>query len=159
MLLNLTQKNITILCSTLAGCIVVTLAYTLWQWHYDWLLTHQPASTLDSIVKINDTTELIAAIPSEHLFGKSFASAMPITNLQFRVTGIVKADNEASKAYISIAGQPSKIYQLGDDLPEGVKIYAITANAIILENDGHLEKLPLPREQLQFRPRERGEDS
>ncbi|MBV9576202.1 MAG: hypothetical protein JO149_06230 [Gammaproteobacteria bacterium] len=151
---NLTQKNIMVLCSALIGCLLFTLFYAIWQWHHDWLLAHQPVSTTKQIVKTNETHELIAAIPKEHLFGKSFMSGVPVTNLQFRVTGIVKAENEISKAYISIAGLPSKIYQIGDSLPDGVKIYAITANAVILQNDGHLEKLPLPRERLQFKPRE-----
>ena len=58
-----------------------------------------------------------------------------------------------SKAYISIDGQPSKIYQVGESLPSGVKVYDITPNEVVLENDGNLEKLPLPREQLKFKPK------
>jgi type II secretory pathway component PulC len=101
----------------------------------------------------------ITSVPNEHLFGKmvSKTGAMPVTNLQFRVTGIVKVDTEKyeafSKAYISISGQPSKIYQIGDSLPYGVKVYDITSDAVILENEGHLEKLPLPREHPTFKPK------
>jgi hypothetical protein len=67
----------------------------------------------------------------------------------------VKVEHELngsiSKAYISISGQPGKIYQIGDNLPYGVKVYDITPDTVILENDGHLEKLPLPREKLLFK--------
>jgi hypothetical protein len=80
---------------------------------------------------------------------------VPITSLQLRVTGIIKLDNEAtdatSKTLVSIAGAPSKIYKVGDHLPLGVKIYAITPTAVILENSGQLEKLLLPRASLHFR--------
>ena len=101
---------------------------------------------------------MIASIPDEHLFGKAFSKSgdVPITNLQLRVTGIVKVQDEEngsySKAYISISGQPSKIYQVGDSLPYGVKVYAISHDTVILENGGRLEKLPLPREKLVFKP-------
>ena len=82
-------------------------------------------------------------------------SQMPVTNLQMRVTGIVKMSGQSnsSKAYISVEGQPGKIYQEGDDLPNGVRIYTISDDAVILDIDGRFEKLPLPREKLQFKSR------
>ncbi len=132
----------------------LTFFYTLWQWRTDWVSAHQ-AIPAPALVSIGATAEKMAAIPDEHLFGAA-ASDVPISSLQLRVTGIVKMNssgNAASKAYISIAGQPSKIYRIGDSLPYGVKIQAITADTVIVENDGHLEKLPLPREKLQFKMR------
>ncbi len=94
----------------------------------------------------------------KHLFGMSATGDMPITNLELRVTGIAReADAQSenvSRAYISIAGGVSKIYQVGDSLPDGVKIYDITSDTVILENSGKLEKLPMPRQKLQFKPRD-----
>jgi hypothetical protein len=101
---------------------------------------------------------MINSLPEKHLFGQAFSrtDGMPISNLQLRVTGIVKVNTETgkevSKAYISISNQPAKIFEVGDTLPYGVKVYSITPDAVVLENDGHLEKLPLPREKLQFKP-------
>ena len=73
------------------------------------------------------------------------------------ITGIVKSMDDgkgkASKVYISLAGKPSKIYQLGDTLPYGVRIYQITADTIIFDNDGRLEKLSLTRDKLVFKPK------
>ena len=136
--------------------ICITLLFAFNQWYHDWQLTHAPL--FHSAPPINqDSMSLIASLPKQHLFGKSFEdSEVPISNLQLQVRGIVKVENDQnnfSKAYISIAGQPSKIYQLGDSLPDGVKIYDITEEAVILENEGRLEKLPLPREKLEFKPR------
>lgn len=124
------------------------------QWYADWQLIDQPSRPIAPLSKQDNTKILIAHLPSAHLFGQSLARDVPITNLQLRVTGIVKSEKEEealSKAYISISGQPSKIYQLGDRLPYGVRVYAITKNAVILENNRRLEKLPLPRTQLEFK--------
>lgn len=148
--------------TTLLGLLLaVTLIYVLTTWVQDWQLAHQ---TVASTVKLDSGTnaQLIANIPNQHLFGLSATGDMPITNLELRVTGIAReADAQSeniSKAYISIAGGPSKIYQVGDSLPDGVKINDITPDTVILENAGKLEKLPLPREKLQFKPREQEEN-
>lgn len=155
---NLGQRYILALCAALSLLVGVTFTYSAWQWHADWVLAHQEVTAAPTIAASDETADMIAAIPDAHLFGKSFSQGhVPITNLQMRVSGIVKVENPEngglSKAYISMSGQPSKIYQIGDSLPYGVKVYDITANEVILENDGHLEKLPLPREQLQFKAR------
>lgn len=133
----------------------VTFIYDLSQWHADWLLAQQPVKSL--VLEENElesVSKKIAALSQADLFGKS-ADQVPITQLQLEVTGIVKVESEAggrfSKAYISVSQQPSKIYRIGDSLPDGVKIYDITSDAVILENGGRLEKLPLAREKLEFR--------
>jgi type II secretory pathway component PulC len=142
----------------LALGVFITLIYSFNQWHSDWQLAHRVFEGSIDLHNHDETADMIAAIPEEHIFGKSFSKTgtVPITNLGLRVTGIVKTDTDdrssTSRAYISIAGAPSKIYQAGDSLPYGVKVYDITSDAVILENDGHLEKLPLPRNKLQFKP-------
>lgn len=147
-------------CLALAFLTLSTLGYNLYQWHQDWLLAHDTVVTAPILATKDDTANLRSSLPNLHLFGNSANKLgnMPITNLQLSVTGIAKVDTEqsgsVSKAYISIAGQPSKIFQLGDKLPYGVKVYDITPNAVVLENDGHLEKLLLPREGLQFKPKQ-----
>jgi type II secretory pathway component PulC len=135
------------------------MIFAFQQWHNDWSLAHQEITHAANVTAKDETADMIAAIPDEHIFGQNLVDSgnMPITNLQLRVTGIVKVETEdaksVSKAYISISGQPGKIYQAGDSLPYGVKVYDITPDTVILENDGHLEKLPLPRERLQFKQR------
>lgn len=153
---SISQRGMLAVCAVLLTLIGITLIHIFWQWHSDWHLTQSLVSVKPTIAKSSETSKLIASLPKAHLFGNALSKdgQVPITNLQLRVTGIVKVEgdesNTFSKAYISISGQPSKIYQVGDHLPYGVKIYAILPDAVILENDGHLEKLPLPREPLQF---------
>lgn len=157
--INLNQKTVLAICASLGSLVLLTLAYAGWQWRNDWIAAHQEVSVKQAIVGPDETLVMIAAIPNAHLFGKAFSKVgqVPITNLQLQVTGIVKTLTEhggpQSKAYISISGQPSKIYLIGDSLPYGVKVYDIAADAIILENKGHLEKLLLPRQQLNFKSR------
>jgi len=160
MMINFTQINQRYLLGGVVTLGVITTAvffYIAATWYADWQLAHQ---IIKPVVKLDTdaNARLIASIPEQHLFGISATGDMPVTNLELRVTGIARETNEAnenvSKAYISIAGAPSKIFQVGDTLPDGVKIYQITTDTVILENAGQLEKLPLPREKLQFKPRD-----
>jgi hypothetical protein len=157
MTLNLQQRTVMGICASLSVLFCLTFLYAGWQWHSDWVLAHQNLAA-SSIAKTDETANLITAIPSAHLFGKAFGEGdMPISSLQLSVTGILKvegSDSSASKASISVEGQPSKIFQMGDKLPDGVKIYDIMDEAVVLENNGHLEKLPLARAPLQFKARE-----
>lgn len=156
--LVLSSKNLVLLNIFIGALFLLTGIYIAVNVHSDWVLAHQPAAEAPRTLKVNNHSELITQIPKAHIFGKAIPSIgnMPTTNLQFKVTGIVKILDDAtekSKAYISIAGQPSKIYQIGDNLPYGVKLYDITSNSVILENDGQLEKLPLVRQKLEFKER------
>lgn len=156
--INLNLRNLMAASLALVGLICVTLLITFNQWRHDWQLAHSTPPTVNTQSGLT-VAQLIADLPSDHIFGKSFADGgdMPISSLQLKVTGIMEFKdtdgNDASKAMISMADEPSKLYQKGDELPYGVKVYSITRDAVILENDGHLEKLPLPRETLQFKPR------
>lgn len=157
MKINLFPQAILGICIVLSALVLSTLSYAIWQWHSDWILAHDEVKPMVNVTQSDNDNEVIASLSTSHLFGQSLSKLgdMPITNLQLSVTGIVKVttqpSNSISKAYISISGQPSKIYQMGDSLPYGVKVYEITTDAVILENDGHLEKLPLPREHLKFK--------
>jgi hypothetical protein len=157
--INLSHRAMMGICAGLACLVCFSSVYSLWQWRSDWLLSHQSPPPL-ALANPNEFNDIIASIPDSHIFGKS-PTKMPISNLQMQVTGIVKMPEESglpSKAYISIEGQPSKIYKVGDDLPYGVKVHDITAHEVIVENEGEFEKLPLPREKLEFKPRKTEEN-
>lgn len=104
----------------------------------------------------NGTVGLITQIPEWHLFGKyavmEKTDVLPVTSLQLQLIGVIKATPETfSRVIISEAGQPGKVYQTGDKLSSGVRIYAISEDGVILENEGRLEKLLLRRSPLLFR--------
>lgn len=141
----------------LALFIAFIIIYSLTEWYSDWQLTqHEKIAIISPSFKDN-TAAMINSLPDKHIFGQSLTDgSVPITNLQLRVTGIVAIENsndhQTSKAYISMGEQASKVYRIGDTLGYGVKIYDITSDAVFLENDGHIEKLPLPRSKLTFKP-------
>lgn len=154
---DLQQQGLLGICLATAAAVLITSLYSAWQWHQDWTMAHRETIAAPAMNTTDFLENTIKTIPDNHIFGANTNKLgnIPISNLQFRVTGIVKMENSQqganSKAYISTAGQISKIYQTGDLLPYGVKVYEISSNAVILQNDGHLERLPLPRESLQFK--------
>lgn len=101
----------------------------------------------------NAEATLIAQIPATHLFGLAAEDDdfLPITSLQLHLTGIIKdSADHVSKVIVSEAGQPGKVFAVGDTLTSGIKIYSINEDGIVLEHNGKLEKLPLGRQRLQF---------
>ena len=154
--INLPQQAINAIYGGLTLIIGITVIACVIQWRDDWKLAHQAAPSTEQLQ--NKNVNIIAAIPGNHLFGKPAGGKIPISSLELRVTGIVKVEdeqgNEVSKAYITQSGQPAKIYQVGESVTKGVKIHSITADTVILDNGGELEKLPLPRQPLVFKPRD-----
>lgn len=138
---------------------VLLAAFVFSSWREDWRLSHKlPQPILAKKVENNEMAQLIEGIPHSHLFGQPIKSVgnVPLTNLQFRLTGIVHSDN-TSKAYIAIGGQPSKIYRTGDIVPNSeAKIFAITDDTVIIQNEGRLEKITLTRQKLQFKNKTTG---
>lgn len=154
--INLPQQAVNAIYGGIAILIGITLIVCVMQWREDWHLAHQAATPVTQ--SVDKSIALIAAIPGNHIFGKPTGGKIPISSLELKVTGIVKVEdeegNETSKAYISQAGQPAKIYVVGDKITDGVKIYSISADTIIVDNGGELEKLPLPRAPLEFKHRD-----
>lgn len=132
--------------------LIITLVEIPFTWHSDYLSTQIPPAK--ATLPMNDQTiALIKQLPDQHIFGESAIKAanLPITSLQLHLVGIVEAHPEsASSVIISSAGQPAKVYRTGDNLTSDVRIKTITSDGVILENDGHMEKLPLSRPPLTF---------
>ena len=139
------------ICAVMAFCLIMTMIHSVQEWYHDYAMveTIPPAS---HVLILDDPVMLIQQIPAEHLFGGgSIAGDIPITNLQLHLTGILKSPQEGfSRAIISMSGQAGKAYAVGDSLPLGIVINAILADGVILENGGHIEKLPLERATLHF---------
>lgn len=132
----------------IAICLFGKQLYTIYQF------THAPLPQT-VVTKLAHNQETFVDISAAHLFGNAppVLKQMPISRSQLQLTGIVKSLTGNSKAYIAIAGQPSKIYKIGELLTEQMKIYDITADTVILQNAGQLEKLLLAREALIFKTR------
>lgn len=97
-------------------------------------------------------------VAEAHLFGRATAdnaAALPETHLQLELTGLLAEEGASSPAMaiISVPGQAGQVVRVGDTLPSGVRVNAITREAVILENGGHLERLILQRSPLEFERR------
>jgi type II secretory pathway component PulC len=126
---------------------------TLYTWHADAVIMHDQLATTASGLDVADAeAALIARLPQQHIFGAADDSDfLPITSLQLHLTGIIKdSSDQTSKIIVSEAGQPGKVYSVGDMLTSGIKIYSINEDGVVLEHSGRLEKLPLTRMRLQF---------
>lgn len=128
--------------------LVCTISVT--QWQKDFILSKKSSGAL-AMAHSENIVKLIEQIPSEHVFGKAGAQGLPITSLQLRLLGIIKAvPNKYSRVIISEKNQPGKVYQVGDILSSGIRVYEINDDSVVLDNGGNLETLPLERPSLEF---------
>ena len=131
---------------------IASLVSTVISWDEDFFLGRSAAVSQDH--SADAVTAAILQIPNEHLFGDATISDqgyVPITSLQLHLVGVLKsADENQSHVIISEAGAAGKVYAIGDSLPSGIRVYAINDEGVILDNGGHLEKLPLARSRLTF---------
>lgn len=106
-----------------------------------------------------DSTMLVAAsraprvdndflnIAAAHLFNQEARKSVdiPLTTLPLKLTGIIEVQGDSfdSKALILQEGASEQIYQEGDQITPQVKLAAIQADQVILNVDGHWERLLL----------------
>ena len=96
----------------------------------------------------------VAAITNAHIFG--FAPAIQQegpkgppqqTTLPLVLSGIMAADDPRyGLAIIGQSPQSTKVYAVGDNVPNGARLHAVYSDRVDLEVQGHLETLVLPRQ-------------
>jgi general secretion pathway protein C len=96
----------------------------------------------------------VAAVTNAHLFapaavdasGQNAADA-PQTSMPLVLTGVVAADDPQSG--LAILGENAnsvKVYAVGDNVPGGAKLHSVFGDRVVLDRNGTLESLPLPRQ-------------
>lgn len=101
---------------------------------------------------------------SWHLFGvyepkKLNLKDLPNSTLNLQLSGVFMATPEKeSQAVILVPGGDEKVYNVGDTVPGGAKLYRILADSIIIQRNAHLEKLALPKNSIKFAPAPKGLD-
>lgn len=85
-----------------------------------------------------------------HLFGGSTAAASgaeaPRTRVALVLAGTLAVrDPKAGLAIIGETAQAGHVYAAGSALPGGVRLHEVYADRVVLDRDGALETLPLPR--------------
>jgi general secretion pathway protein C len=100
-------------------------------------------------VSVNPTLQL-ATIVNAHLFGTSTVvsggSDAPATTMPLILAGVI-ADPDPTKG-VAIIGENAaagKLYSVGASIPGGVHLHGVYSDRVLLERNGGLETLMLPR--------------
>jgi general secretion pathway protein C len=94
----------------------------------------------------------LAAITNAHLFGAAAAAKQdglnaPQTSMPLVLTGIIAGnDPQNGLAILGPTAQNSKVYAVGDAVPGGAKLHSVYSDRVIIDRDGRLESLTLPRQ-------------
>ena len=96
----------------------------------------------------------IAAITNTHLFGVAPAQAgagnganAPQTSMPLVLTGVIAAnDPKDGLAILGPSVAATKVYAVGDNIPGGATLHAVLSDHVLLERNGLLEALALPRQ-------------
>jgi general secretion pathway protein C len=111
-----------------------------------------PASTASVHRTVNPTLEL-ASIVNAHLFGAAAVATggadAPQTTIPLILAGVI-ADRDPDKgvAIIGPNAASAKLYSVGAMVSAGAKLHAVYDNRVLLERNGAIESLLLPRTAL-----------
>jgi general secretion pathway protein C len=111
-----------------------------------------PAALMQSHTQSVD----VAAIANAHLFGEPPVAAVaqndqnaPQSSLPLILVGIIAdEDPENGLAILGENAAAAKVYAVGDNVPGGAKLHKVFSDRVIINRNGNLESLMLPR-QLQ----------
>jgi general secretion pathway protein C len=94
----------------------------------------------------------LAAITNAHLFGaaptlKQDGANAPQTSMPLVLTGIIAGnDPQNGLAILGQSAQTTKVYAVGDTVPGGAKLHSVYSDRVVIDRDGRLESLSLPRQ-------------
>jgi general secretion pathway protein C len=94
----------------------------------------------------------LAAITNAHLFGaaaapRQDAANAPETSMPLVLSGIIAGnDPQNGLAILGPSAQNARVYAVGDSVPGGAKLHSVYSDRVLIERDGRLESLTLPRQ-------------
>lgn len=95
----------------------------------------------------------VAALVNAHLFGEAKVTsggdpnAAPETSLALVLAGIIaNSDPQKGIAIIGESAANAKVVTVGNPVPGGAKLHAVYGDRVVLERNGALESLMLPRQ-------------
>src|SRR3981081_4037981 len=92
------------------------------------------------------------ALPNAHLFGAAPAlrqdgANAPQTSMPLVLTGIIAGnDPQNGLAILGQSAQTTKVYAVGDSVPGGAKLHSVYSDRVVIDREGQLESLFLPRQ-------------
>jgi len=118
-----------------------------------------PAAALPRVNRRRGTAVNVQTIVAAHLFGLAArpsldpADALP-TTANLELFGTIAGDNPQRGFAIVAADGPQKVYKVGDAVG-GASLHSVYATRVLLDRDGQLESLSLPRLSVLNGPRAR----
>jgi len=100
----------------------------------------------------------VAAITNAHLFGAAPAarqsdSNAPETSMPLVLTGIIAGnDPQNGLAILGPNAQTAKVHAVGDTVPGGARLHSVYTDRVIIDRNGQLESLVLPRQASSTAP-------
>jgi general secretion pathway protein C len=94
----------------------------------------------------------VATLTAAHLFGAAPAvrqdgANAPQTNIQLVLTGTIAGnDPQNGLAILGQSAQTAKVYAVGDNVPGGAKLHSVYSDRVVIDRNGQLESLALPRQ-------------
>jgi len=94
----------------------------------------------------------VAAITNAHLFGAAAVAKQndanaPQTSMPLVLTGIIAGnDPQNGLAILGPTAQTAKVHAVGDTVPGGVRLHSVYTDRVIIDRNGQLESLVLPRQ-------------
>lgn len=94
----------------------------------------------------------VAAITNAHLFGtaplpKQSDADAPQTSMPLVLTGIIAGnDPQNGLAILGPTAQTAKVHAVGDTVPGGARLHSVYTDRVIIDRNGQLESLVLPRQ-------------
>jgi general secretion pathway protein C len=94
----------------------------------------------------------VAAITNAHLFGaapvpRQDDANAPQTSMPLVLTGIIAGnDPQNGLAILGPTAQTAKVHAVGDMVPGGAKLHSVYSDRVIIDRNGQLESLALPRQ-------------
>jgi len=160
------QKKHTLLTSALAALLVVLLglvsAQVFWQAYGYWLASDTTAPAIATLPTTTATSSnesnYADDIGSAHLFSRPLVTNkvtqvatedIPESLLKVTIKGILTlADDAQSMAILSVENATDKVFKAGDELTTNYSIHQIVADGVVVDHNGRLEMIRLPRATL-----------
>jgi len=160
------QKTHTLLTSALAALLIVLLglisSQVFWQAYDYWLVSDTSAQAIapfpSTAATLSITPHYADDIGSAHLFGRSLTTNktdqvatedIPESLLKVTIKGILALTDDAkSMAILSVENAADKVFKAGDELTTNYNIHQIVADGVVVDHNGRLEMIRLPRATL-----------
>jgi general secretion pathway protein C len=106
------------------------------------------------VQQVHNQSVDVAAITSAHLFGTppieaaaQDAANAPPTNIPLVLVGIIAADDpHDGLAILGENAAGAKVFAVGDNVPGGAKLHDVLVDHVVIDHNGRLESLMLPRQ-------------